>query len=202
MRTLTPNVKVESIVRVQNISMWQSYAVKRQTIAMREDQKSVLKDGKVAIAELTKASNEQVWLFHGTDEDTVPKIASQGFNRSFCGKNATMFGKGVYFARDASYSSSTTYSRPNGKGIQHMFLCRVVVGAYTKGVKDALTPDVRNGNLLYDTTVNDMYSPGIYVTYHDAQACALSALDPPSNLCRAAMATHPPCSYSPGLWGC
>ena len=202
MRTLTPNVKVESIVRVQNISMWQSYAVKRQTIAMREDQKSILKDGKVEIAELTKASNEKTWLFHGTDEDTVPKIASQGFNRSFCGKNATMFGKGVYFARDASYSSSTTYSRPNGKGIQHMFLCRVVVGAYTQGVRDALTPDVRNGNLLYDTTVNDMYSPGIYVTYHDAQACALSALDPPSNLCRAAMATHPPCSYSPGLWGC
>ena len=38
---------------------------------------------------------ERVWLFHGTDEDTVPKITSMGFNRSFCGKNATMFGKGV-----------------------------------------------------------------------------------------------------------
>lgn len=37
---------------------------------------------------------ERVWLFHGTDEETVPKIASMGFNRSFCGKNATVYGKG------------------------------------------------------------------------------------------------------------
>ena len=45
---------------------------------------------------------ERVWLFHGTDEDTVPKITSMGFNRSFCGKNATAYGKGVYFATNSS----------------------------------------------------------------------------------------------------
>ena len=101
-------------------------------------------------------------LFHGTDQDTVPKIATSGFNRSFCGKNATMFGKGVYFARDASYSSSTTYAKPNSKGVQHMFLCRVVVGARAR--------DVRRGHQLYDTTVDDTGNPTRYVTYHDAQA--------------------------------
>ena len=72
--------------------------------------------------------------------------------------------------RDASYSSSTTYSRPNAHGIQHMFLVRVVVGEYCQGKRDALTPDVRSGHQLYDTTVNDMRNPAIYVTYHDAQA--------------------------------
>ena len=81
-----------------------------------------------------------------------------------------MYGKGVYFARDASYSSSTTYSRPNRHGIQHMFLCRVVIGEYCLGKRDALVPDTRKGNQLYDTTVNDMKNPGIFVTYHDAQA--------------------------------
>ena len=81
-----------------------------------------------------------------------------------------MWGYGSYFARDASYSSSPTYSRPNHKGFQHMFLCRVVVGEFCKGQRDALTPDVRAGHQLYDTTVNDMKSPSIYVTYHDAQA--------------------------------
>merc|ERR1712167_489021 len=50
---------------------------------------------------------ERRWLFHGTDQDTVPKITQQGFNRSFCGKNATAYGKGVYFARDSEYSSCT-----------------------------------------------------------------------------------------------
>ena len=41
-------------------------------------------------------------LFHGCGPDVVDKILQQGFNRSFCGKNATFYGKGVYFARDAS----------------------------------------------------------------------------------------------------
>ena len=51
-----------------------------------------------------------------------------------------------------------------------MFLCRVVVGVYCTGKKDALTPDVRKGHLLYDTTTNDMNNQAMFVTYHDAQA--------------------------------
>ena len=54
----------------------------------------------------------------------------------------TAYGKGAYFARDASYSSSTTYSRPNAQGVQHMFLARVVIGEYCRGVQDALAPPV------------------------------------------------------------
>lgn len=150
------------------MAMWQSYAVKRQTIMMREK-------GAKADATTTRSAAhryEKVWLFHGTDEQTVPKIVGQGFNRSFAGKNMCRWGKGVYFAKDASYSSSTTYSKPNAQGIQHMFLCRVVVGEYTQGKQDALVPDARpgGGHLLYDSTVNDKKPPSIFVTYHDAQA--------------------------------
>ena len=38
------------------------------------------------------------------------------------------------------------------------------------GKRDALTPDVRSGHKLYDSTVNNQNDPGIFVTYHDAQA--------------------------------
>ena len=58
-----------------------------------------------------------------------------------------------------------------------MMACRVLVGEYCLGVKDALTPDIRDPTtqMLYDTTVgllsNDtMANPSVYVTYHDAQA--------------------------------
>ena len=56
-----------------------------------------------------------------------------------------------------------------------MFLCRVVVGEYCKGVRDALVPPARSGNVLFDSTVgllggDTIASPSIYVTYHDAQA--------------------------------
>lgn len=37
-------------------------------------------------------------LFHGTQPSTVPQICERGFNRSYCGRNATAYGKGVYFA--------------------------------------------------------------------------------------------------------
>ena len=65
-------------------------------------------------------ATERKWLFHGTDETTVSKIASKGFDRSFCGKDAVAYGKGVYFATQASYSASPTYARPNAAGIQRV----------------------------------------------------------------------------------
>jgi hypothetical protein len=47
-----------------------------------------------------------------------------------------------------------------------------MVGEYCKGKTDAITPDVRcaKTHSLYDSTVDRMNNPGIYVTYHDAQA--------------------------------
>jgi hypothetical protein len=105
------------------------------------------------------------------------KILQQGFNRSFCGKNATMYGKGVYFARDAAYSSYKTYAVPDGKGNQYVMACRVVVGEFCRGQVDAVAPEIRDvkSQSLYDTTVgilsgDTMSNPSIYVTYHDAQA--------------------------------
>jgi len=163
--------RIVSVQRVQNVAMWQSYAVKKQTIMAREEKATVDKLATDANANL-ESEIERKWLFHGTDEGTVPKIAQQGFNRMFCGKNATAYGKGVYFARDSSYSASTTYSRPNDKREQHMFLCRVVVGVYCKGMRDVLTPDVRPGHhhMLYDSTVDNVANPSLFVTFHDAQA--------------------------------
>ena len=83
-----------------------------------------------------------------------------------------MYGKGVYFARDASYSSSRTYSPPNSAGHKHVLACRVVVGEFCRGRMDARTPDLRDAtkNILFDSTVDDTTSPSLYVTYHDAQA--------------------------------
>jgi len=59
---------------------------------------------------------------------------------------------------------------PDSCGVQHMFACRVTVGEYVGGVKDALTPGVRVGNVLYDSTVDVMDDPNLFVCYHDSQA--------------------------------
>merc|ERR1712167_199821 len=105
---------------------------------------------------------------------SIDRVQNVSLWQSYCGKNATFYGKGVYFARDAKYSTYPLYCRPDPQGVQSIFLVRAVVGQYCKGVKDALTPDVRDAakNLLFDSTVDTDpgKEPSIYVTYHDAQA--------------------------------
>ena len=166
-------VQVLRVERVQNLPMWQSYVVKRQSICDRDkqDKKTNNLTGEQHQSKALKRF-ERSWLWHGSSGEVVKKITQQGFNRSFCGKNATLYGKGVYFAQDASYSARREYAVPDVNGWQYMLACRVVVGEFCKGENNALTPAVRDAysQALYDTTVDDTVCPSIYVTYHDAQA--------------------------------
>ena len=68
-------------------------------------------------------------LYHGTDCTTVACICAQNFDWRLCGKNATVYGEGSYFARDASYSHR--YSIPDVSRTQYMFVANVLVGCFT-----------------------------------------------------------------------
>ena len=117
--------------------------------------------------------------------EVVDSIICGGFNRSYAGKNATVYGPGSYFARDASYSARHTYSPPDANGHKRIFMCRLALGAST-GVEPGYTdkePPVRDperllgvGVLRYDTTTNKKYDANgvaeIMVAYKDNQACA------------------------------
>ena len=163
-RALPPGVRITGVSRVQNLPMWQTYAVKRQTVVMR--------DGLGVQAGTSAARCERPCLFHGCPAHIVPKIVQQGFNRSFTGTTSgrAVYGKGVYFARDASYSLSPEYSPPDAGGKQRIFMVRVVVGEFCRGRPDQLAPDARQGDVLFDSTVDDLADPSMYVTYHDAQS--------------------------------
>jgi poly [ADP-ribose] polymerase 10/14/15 len=114
-------------------------------------------------------------LFHGTSSASIEAIAHQGFNRIFAADaNAAVFGKGVYFAGRSNYSAQEKYSVPDEHGNQKMFICRVVVGKYTKGEKTMkVAPPFdpsRNKHLLFDTLVDNVTNPTIYVVMSDSQA--------------------------------
>jgi poly [ADP-ribose] polymerase 10/14/15 len=51
-----------------------------------------------------------------------------------------------------------------------MFLCRVVTGEFCLGESNAPAPRARTGVILFDSTVDNVADPSIFVTYHDAQA--------------------------------
>ncbi|WAR21746.1 PAR14-like protein [Mya arenaria] len=119
--------------------------------------------------------NEQ-FLWHGTSEDTVDSVNAHGFNRSYCGKNATAFGDGVYFAVNANYSCSDTYSRPGAQGLKKMYYCAVLTGEFILGKSGMrVQPPKTNAgkNALYDSVVNNVAGPAMYIIFNDTQAYPL-----------------------------
>ena len=84
----------------------------------------------------------------------------------------TRYGNGVYFARDAAYSTRTTYSPADGRGNRILYLTRVLVGEYTTGRQGMVTPPPKASGVstdIYDTVVNNTSNPSIFVVFYDNQ---------------------------------
>ena len=81
---------------------------------------------------------------------------------------------GTYFARDASYSANSTYSKPDSHGRKHMYYARVLVGEYTVGNSSMTVPPPKNPQLdphtLFDSLVDNSQNPSIFVVGPDAQS--------------------------------
>lgn len=146
------------IVRVERVShplLQQQYQLHRQRLMQCCQQRPV----------------EQV-LYHGTSESAVLDICAHGFNRSFCGRNGTLYGQGVYFAKRASMSVLDRYSPPNSEGHKAVFVARVLTGDYGQGSRGLKAPPLRASDqvLRYDSAVDCLQQPNIFVIFHDTQA--------------------------------
>ncbi|XP_069931757.1 protein mono-ADP-ribosyltransferase PARP10 isoform X4 [Oryctolagus cuniculus] len=112
-------------------------------------------------------------LYHGTSASAVRDICAHGFNRSFCGRNGTLYGQGVYFAQHASLSVQDRYSPPDADGHKAVFVARVLTGDYGLGHSSLRAPPPRaSGHTLlrYDSAVDCLRQPSIFVIFHDTQA--------------------------------
>ncbi|XP_061050236.1 protein mono-ADP-ribosyltransferase PARP14 isoform X2 [Eubalaena glacialis] len=147
---------IEKIERIQNPELWKHYQTKKNNMDAKNGQ----------------LINEKL-LFHGTDADSVTLVNGKGFNRSYAGKNATVFGKGTYFAVSAHYSASDTYSRPDINGKKRMYYVRVLTGSYTVGNRSLIVPplkDPQNPTDSYDTVTDCVQNPNLFVVFYDYQA--------------------------------
>ncbi|XP_016040645.1 protein mono-ADP-ribosyltransferase PARP10 [Erinaceus europaeus] len=112
-------------------------------------------------------------LYHGTSRPAVQDICLHGFNRSFCGRNGTLYGQGVYFALRASLSVQDRYSPPDAHGHKAVFVARVLTGDYAQGHRGLRAPPVRasgDSPLRYDSAVDCLRQPSIFIIFHDTQA--------------------------------
>lgn len=101
------------------------------------------------------ASINELQLFHGTREENITKIAMEGFDPSY--NKTSAYGKGTYFAKNASYSQS--YMIPNKDGISFMFLCDVLMGKPCMG-----RPNIDIDTSLYHSAIDNFNHPTIIVT--------------------------------------
>ncbi|CAH2247340.1 TCDD-inducible poly [ADP-ribose] polymerase [Pelobates cultripes] len=150
--------QIVKILRVQNLFLWEKYKRKKEFMTRK-------------MTGLDKIMNER-HLFHGTSQDVVDGICKHNFDPRVCGKHATMFGQGSYFARKASYSHS--FSKRSPKGVHYMFLAKVLTGRYVVGNHTMRRPPPLNPasitSDLYDSCVDNFFDPQIFVIFNDDQS--------------------------------
>lgn len=108
----------------------------------------------------------------------MPRVETQfSFNMAqwaFCARlpAAALYGKGSYFAVDPVYSARR-YATPDENGHKRMFLARVLVGDFTQGKHDLITPPNKsadNSTDLYDSVTDRVTNPTMFVVFTDSQA--------------------------------
>ncbi|KFQ64672.1 Poly [ADP-ribose] polymerase 12, partial [Pelecanus crispus] len=140
------------IRRIQNPSLWKVFQWQKEQMKRENGGKEVT----------------EKLLFHGTKTSFVEAICLHNFDWRICGSNGTVYGKGSYFARDASYSH--TYCQPAVKP-NLMFVARVLVGDYVKGNATYVRPPTKSfdGLRFYDSCVDNELNPSIFVVFEKYQ---------------------------------
>jgi len=106
-------------------------------------------------------------LFHGTRCQSAILIGKNGFNRDF--NRRSRFGKGTYFSSMASTAAKYCDSDPSQR-TKVMLFCRVIVGEYCVGHNGHHTPTKEDGKTEYDSMVDRMRSPTVFVIPRDYHA--------------------------------
>ncbi len=100
--------------------------------------------------------NEKI-LFHGTNVDAVQNILEWGYDPLFA--KVCAYGKGIYFAADASYSYNYMPAKKDYAGfdLSYMFVNSVLVGRTAVGGSNS-TCNVQ----FTDTQVDNVTNPKIF----------------------------------------
>ncbi|NXE47501.1 PAR12 polymerase, partial [Casuarius casuarius] len=143
---------VHRIRRIQNPSLWKVFQWQKEQMKKENGGKEV----------------DERLLFHGTKNSFLEAICNHNFDWRICGTNGTIYGKGIYFARDASYSHE--YCQPAVKP-NVMFVARVLVGDFVEGNASYVRPPPKSANTFqfYDSCVDNVLNPSIFVVFEKYQ---------------------------------
>ena len=135
-------------------------------VRMFKIEKNAIKYENVFNSLLSVMENKKVdILYHGTNHENVEKIILNGFNREF--NVRSKFGNGTDFAKDPYFAAK--YCSRDENGYYALFVCKVIIGEYGLGYESMQEGSLYRTNscLQYDSFVNDLENPQIFVINRD-----------------------------------
>lgn len=157
MKETMKNMKIDKIERIQNLKLWNYYAFSRRTLRQQLIEKPDLEI--------------EMELFHGTRATPPSEIYSGdcGFDMRFC--TSGLWGRGSYFARNASYSCQN-YSSKLDDTKRQVFLAHVLIGeSYDykeQNDQSLLLPPKKNqtiSNARYNSVTGVTGGSRVYIIY-------------------------------------
>mmetsp|Transcript_45730 Transcript_45730/g.106157 ORF Transcript_45730/g.106157 Transcript_45730/m.106157 type:complete len:1040 (+) Transcript_45730:117-3236(+) len=103
------------------------------------------------------------WLFHGsTAVDSIVSDDISGFKPLM--SSAALWGRGIYFARDAQYPDDHRIVRIDERGVREVLLCLAVTGMAVLGDPSyRMPPQRRQTSHRYNSYVDSLSDPEIFV---------------------------------------
>ena len=169
-RSTMINKKIISIKRIQNNELYLLY---QQTLLKAKRDKK--KEGQIFTDQNFEEYEKFLW--HGTgktDPNVLVDLTKQCLSTQYA-NDSCLWGRGIYFAENASYSHNYSYSK-NSPGRQtNIFLyCKVFVGEHVelKPDKNLREPPIRSekGKIRFDSVKGDAAGSVIYVVYGNNQS--------------------------------
>ncbi|KAM9334650.1 protein mono-ADP-ribosyltransferase PARP11 [Symphorus nematophorus] len=157
---------IVSISRIQNLDLWEIFCRKKKQLMRIQGVKHI----------------EEKRLFHGTDVRNVDNICKYNFDLRLAGQHGHVWGKGIYFAKHASYADNYSSSSPeplplyggqtqggHGENTRIIFLARVMIGKSKVGGKHFQKPDQGCSENTHDSCVDDIKHPTLFVIFDPNQ---------------------------------
>ena len=158
-RKTLPNSKIISIQKIAQTFLYDQYFLSRKLLNKK-----------------LKFVKEE-FLFHGTgslNPEKIYKDVDVAFDSRF--SNAGMWGKAIYFAKNASYSSGYAYRLNNGYGHHCLFLAQVLIGDTIQMEPDSSLvrpPYKPHSKEMYDSVKGRTGGSDVYMIYDQTRAYSL-----------------------------
>ncbi|KAK9397751.1 polyADP-ribose polymerase PARP14 [Crotalus adamanteus] len=145
------NYNVVKVERIQNRYLWVSYCWKKSWMEKRNPE----------------GTKNELILYHGTLSENCSSVCEIGFKNAF--RKQSLYGQGIYFSVAAG--RAVYYAKPDPQGLRYVFQARVLTGEYGCGKENMVLPPAKQeGNGRYDSLVDVLSKPNIFVVFFDDHA--------------------------------